>query len=133
MRIRSFLAATAAVGMAVGAVAVATTSTPVRPRPAGCRANSNGIVEFCDHFDPFVRGRGAIGLLGDSVLLGSSPGMSTPSLPTMLAGQRVGARSVRPPRWACGRSSAAPHNATLRRSTGWADGRPTGSTPVSSP
>jgi len=53
--------------------------------PAGCRTNSKRQVIFCDHTISTVGPRGAIGLVGDSVFLGSSPGMSTPGLPAMLS------------------------------------------------
>lgn len=53
--------------------------------PAGCRTNSKRQVIFCDHTISTVGQRGAIGLVGDSVFLGSSPGMSSPGLPSMLA------------------------------------------------
>lgn len=53
--------------------------------PAGCWTNSKRQVIFCDHTIGTVGQRGAIGLVGDSVFLGSSPGMSSPGLPSMLA------------------------------------------------
>ncbi|MBI4934579.1 MAG: hypothetical protein HY828_11915 [Actinobacteria bacterium] len=80
---RSRLLLAAALAFVVPVVAVS--APPAHAAPAGCRANANGVTEFCDHFDPTGRNRGAIGLVGDSVLLGSSPGMSTPSLPALLA------------------------------------------------
>jgi hypothetical protein len=85
MRIRSILVATALLTLAVVA-----TANDADAAPPGCIPLSNGIVGFCDHVDPTVRPRGAIGLVGDSVLLGSSPGMSTPSLPTLLGGSGWG-------------------------------------------
>ncbi len=72
---------------------VATTAMPTRTAlaaPAGCRNNSSGITEFCDQHIATVGPRGSIGLLGDSVLLGSASGMSTPSLPTMLSDSGFG-------------------------------------------
>lgn len=73
--------------------AVITTSFPAQPAqaaPAGCRNNSSGITEYCDQHIATVGPRGSIGLLGDSVLLGSASGMSTPSLPTMLSNNGFG-------------------------------------------
>ncbi|HQY86305.1 MAG TPA: SGNH/GDSL hydrolase family protein, partial [Ilumatobacteraceae bacterium] len=63
---------------------------PAAAAPAGCRNNGSGITEFCDQHIGTVGPRGAIGLLGDSVLLGSASGMSTPSLPTMLSNNGFG-------------------------------------------
>ncbi len=82
MRLRWLLAASLA-------FALPTASLPSAPAeaaaPPGCELYPNGFVGFCDHLDPAARERGSIGLIGDSVLLGSSPGMSTPNLPTLLA------------------------------------------------
>ena len=58
---------------------------PALAAPPGCVAASNGIVLACEYTNTTARPLGAIGLLGDSVLLGSSPGMSTPALPALLA------------------------------------------------
>lgn len=69
---------------------VAGTTTTAFAAPAGCVANASGLVFRCDQSDPAVRLRGAIGLIGDSVLLGSAPGMSNPSLPSLLAQQQWG-------------------------------------------
>lgn len=69
------LAASVAVGPARGTDAA----------PAGCKVNSKRQVIFCDHTVGTAGPRGAIGLVGDSVFLGSSPGMSNPALPTMLS------------------------------------------------
>lgn len=75
----------------VGSLAATTFhAAPALAAPAGCRSNSSGIVEFCDQHIDTVGPRGAIGLLGDSVLLGSATGMSTPSLPTMLSDNGFG-------------------------------------------
>ena len=63
---------------------------PASAAPVGCRNNSNGITEFCDQHIGTPGPLGAIGLLGDSVLLGSATGMSTPSLPTMLSNNGFG-------------------------------------------
>jgi hypothetical protein len=67
---------------APGAVALAA--------PAGCRNNASGITEYCDQHIATEGPRGSIGLLGDSVLLGSATGMSSPSLPTMLSDNGFG-------------------------------------------
>jgi len=73
------------------AVALGAHAAPVSAAaPAGCRNNSGGYVEFCDQVISTVGARGGIGLLGDSVLLGSATGMSTPSLPTMLSANGFG-------------------------------------------
>jgi len=66
------------------------TASVTAAAPAGCRNNSSGFVEFCDQVISTVGARGGIGLLGDSVLLGSATGMSTPSLPTMLSANGFG-------------------------------------------
>lgn len=53
--------------------------------PAGCKVNTANQIIFCDHTIATVGPRGAIALVGDSVFLGSSPGMSNPSLPSLLS------------------------------------------------
>jgi hypothetical protein len=73
-----------AVAVCAGSVVVSGPTPSVHAAPAGCRDNASGIVEFCDHTRSAAGPLGSIGLLGDSVLLGASPGMSTPSLPDML-------------------------------------------------
>jgi hypothetical protein len=74
-----------AVAVGAGTVAVSGPTLSVHAAaPPGCRNNSSGTTEFCDHTLPAGGPLGSIALLGDSVLLGSSPGMSTPSLPDML-------------------------------------------------
>jgi hypothetical protein len=65
-------------------------AVPVSAAPAGCRSNSSGIVEFCDQYRGTPGALGSIGLLGDSVLLGSLDGMSAPSLPDMLSASGFG-------------------------------------------
>jgi hypothetical protein len=82
MRSRPLLAVL--VAMSAAAVAVSAAPAVTLAAPAGCAAASNGIVLACDHAFGTKRVR-SIGLLGDSVLLGSSPGMSSPSLPDELA------------------------------------------------
>ena len=72
------------------AIAVAAPLGTVEAGPAGCVAATGGLVVSCDHFLPTLRLRGAIGLVGDSVLLGSSPGISNPSVPTLLGQQNWG-------------------------------------------
>ena len=64
--------------------------TSAAAAPAGCRNNSSGITEFCDQHIATPGSKGSIGLLGDSVLLGSASGMSTPSLPTLLSDNGFG-------------------------------------------
>ena len=79
------------VSLIASAVALAAPATPaVAAAPAGCRNNSSGYVEFCDQVISAVGARGSIGLLGDSVLLGSATGVSNPSLPTKLSGAGFG-------------------------------------------
>lgn len=56
--------------------------------PPGCPWANNNLQQ-CS-VDGTPRPRGSIGLLGDSVLLGSANGMSSPGLPTMLAGSGWG-------------------------------------------
>lgn len=87
MRARSLLIVLAALGTTVSVVAPTPT---VLAAPAGCDATPAGLVIRCQHDFPTARVRGSIGLIGDSVLLGSSPGVSTPSLPTLLAGKGWG-------------------------------------------
>ncbi|MEQ1702513.1 MAG: hypothetical protein ABMA25_20585, partial [Ilumatobacteraceae bacterium] len=85
MRTPALLRALVAASTLAAAVAVA--ALPAEPAgavAAGCRNNAQGFTEFCDQTISAVGARGAIGLLGDSVLLGSATGLSTPSLPTML-------------------------------------------------
>ena len=74
----------AAATLAASVAVVALPAQPVSAVAAGCRNNAQGYTEFCDQLISTVGTRGAIGLLGDSVLLGSATGLSTPSLPTML-------------------------------------------------
>lgn len=80
MRWRGWVAAACLMGVAVGS-----TRTPVSAAPVGCKENTKRQVIFCDHKVASAGPRGAIGLVGDSVFLGSSPGMSTPGLPAMLS------------------------------------------------
>ena len=87
MRCRAVLITTSLVA---SLVASALPATHVAAAPAGCRNNSSGITEYCDQHIGSEGPRGAIGLLGDSVLLGSASGMSTPSLPTMLSDNGFG-------------------------------------------
>ena len=82
MRVKAVLVS---VALVAGALAVTVPTTPVEAAaPAGCRLASNGYVELCDQVGGVAGTRGSIGMLGDSVMLGSATGMSTPSLPTML-------------------------------------------------
>ncbi|MGB8859985.1 MAG: SGNH/GDSL hydrolase family protein [Ilumatobacteraceae bacterium] len=78
------------VSLTASLVATTLTPAPALAAPAGCRNNSSGITEFCDQQIDTSGPRGTIGLLGDSVLLGSASGMSTPSLPTMLSDNGFG-------------------------------------------
>ncbi len=87
MRTRPLIAV---VALLITALATFGPAPTVQAAPAGCTSTSNGLVMRCDHFVPSVRLRGAIGLLGDSVLLGSSPGISNPSLPTLLGRRNWG-------------------------------------------
>jgi hypothetical protein len=87
MRKRPLLALAALLTTAVAAVSPAAS---VQAAPAGCSASASGIVLACDHSFPTARPMGAIGLLGDSVLLGSSPGMSNPHLPALLGTRQWG-------------------------------------------
>ena len=66
------------------ATALATPS-PAAAAPAGCKVNSKRQVIFCDHTFGALGPRSSIGLVGDSVFLGSSPGMSSPALPALLS------------------------------------------------
>ncbi len=88
MRSRPLLAVLVAVSAVAVTVVVAPPTTFAAP--AGCTASGSGIVLACDHAYPTVRPLKGIGLLGDSVMLGSSPGMSTPSLPSLLAAKGWG-------------------------------------------
>ena len=82
--------------MALAALATAvvvTTSLPAPDRaeaagPPACPF-SNTSQRYCNR-DTTERTRGSIGLLGDSVLLGSANGASNPGLPTMLANNGYG-------------------------------------------
>ena len=76
--------------LVASAAAIAIPAAQATAAPAGCRNNSSGITEFCDQHIGTVGVRGSIGLLGDSVLLGSAGAMSTPSLPTMLSANGFG-------------------------------------------
>ena len=87
MRLRPLLAV--AVLLAT-AVAVLGTGATTYAAPAGCTNGPKGFVMSCDQSVATARPRGAIGLIGDSVLLGSNNGMSTPGLPTMLAAKGWG-------------------------------------------
>jgi len=87
MRRRAVLSTVSLLAIVVTTVMPARTSLAA---PTGCRNNSSGITEFCEQHIATVGSRGAIGLLGDSVLLGSASGMSTPSLPTMLSDNGFG-------------------------------------------
>lgn len=69
---------------ALAAMSVVGTTTPAFAAPPGCSADKHGLVLSCDHFVATPGLRGSIGLVGDSVFLGSSPGMSYPSLPLLL-------------------------------------------------
>ncbi len=81
MRTRRILAAMVALSASMSVVG---TATPAFAAPAGCVADNKGLVLACDHFVATPGLRGSIGLVGDSVFLGSSPGMSYPSLPLLL-------------------------------------------------
>lgn len=72
------------------AVAAVSPTSIAQAAPAGCSASASGIVLACDHSVSTSRAMGAIGLLGDSVMLGSSPGISNPSLPSLLAARQWG-------------------------------------------
>lgn len=65
-------------------------TSPTLAAPAGCTTRSDGLVIACDQQVTAAGPRGPIGLVGDSVLLGSNDGMSTPGLPTLLKGDGWG-------------------------------------------
>ncbi len=83
-----------AIIISVAMLAIGVTGTFAAPAalaaPAGCRNNSKGITEYCDQHIATIGPRGSIGLLGDSVLLGSASGMSAPSLPSLLSANGFG-------------------------------------------
>lgn len=90
MRTPALLRALVVASTVAASVAVALPAQPVAAVAAGCRNNAQGYTEFCDQTISAVGARGSIGLLGDSVLLGSTTGISTPSLPTMLSNNGYG-------------------------------------------
>ncbi|MFM7685193.1 MAG: hypothetical protein ACKPDI_04600 [Actinomycetota bacterium] len=75
----------AAVAVCVIAASVASGQPQAWAAPAGCKVNSKRQVIFCDHTIAATGIRGGIALVGDSVFLGSSPGMSNPGLPALLS------------------------------------------------
>lgn len=82
MRVRPLLLAVGA--LLTASVSVGSTTAIAHAAPAGCNARADGIVLTCDQSIAAVGPRGSIGLVGDSVLLGSNDGMSNPGLPTLL-------------------------------------------------
>jgi hypothetical protein len=84
MRLRALVAA----ACLVAGMAVATHPVAAAPLNACVRSGSN--VVFCDHLVAAAGTRGAIGLIGDSVMLGSAQSVSNPSLAAMLQGQGWG-------------------------------------------
>jgi hypothetical protein len=88
MRMRTLLAAAFAASAVLGSLAI--TATPPVAEAAGTApvcpfANSN--LRYCNRVVNPAGKRGSIGLVGDSVLLGSANGASNPGLPTMLSQQ----------------------------------------------
>jgi hypothetical protein len=82
MRARPLLLAVGA--LLTASLSVGSTTAIAHAAPAGCNARADGIVLTCDQSVAAVGPRGSIGLVGDSVLLGSNDGMSNPGLPTLL-------------------------------------------------
>lgn len=74
----------AAGALLAASVSVGSTAAIAHAAPAGCNARADGIVMACEQVVAAVGPRGSIGLVGDSVLLGSNDGMSNPGLPTLL-------------------------------------------------
>jgi len=88
MRMRSLLAAALAATAMLSSIAISATPPTVEAAgtaPACPFTNSN--LRYCNRVVNPAGKRGSIGLVGDSVLLGSANGASNPGLPTMLAQQ----------------------------------------------
>lgn len=88
MRMRSLLAAALAVTAVLAPLAI--TATPPDAEAAGSAPAcpfTNSNLRYCNRVVNPAGTRGSIGLVGDSVLLGSANGASNPGLPTMLAQQ----------------------------------------------
>lgn len=88
MRMRSLLAAALAVTATLAPLAISATpptAEAVGSAPACPFTNSN--LRYCNRVANAAGTRGSIGLVGDSVLLGSANGASNPGLPTMLSQQ----------------------------------------------
>ncbi len=88
---RTHLAAAFALALAATAIAVVAPPAPhvdAAGTPPACPFANNNYTR-CSR-NTTVGPLGSIGLVGDSVLLGSADGMSTPSLPTMLASRGWG-------------------------------------------
>ncbi len=88
MRMRSLLAAAIAATAALSSIAISATPPAVEAAgtaPVCTFVNSN--LRYCNRVVNPAGTRGSIGLVGDSVLLGSANGASNPGLPTLLAQQ----------------------------------------------
>ncbi|MEN9644620.1 MAG: hypothetical protein RL238_1289 [Actinomycetota bacterium] len=88
MRMRSLLAAALAASAVLTSLAISAAPPPVQAAgnaPACPFTNSN--LRYCNRVVNAAGTRGSIGLVGDSVLLGSANGASNPGLPTILSQQ----------------------------------------------